>query len=85
MAKPKPIYEKVEGSPHQPKDIVVVLEFSDETGDQEFIGKIGVVEYLEYSCGCGQSYPNDPMIGIRFPDGFLIECWSEEISGFVAH
>jgi len=81
MAEAKPIYEKVECSPYQPKDKVVVLRFSDDTGNQEFIGKVGVVEYLEYSCGCGQSYPNDPMIGIRFSDGSLIECWSEEISG----
>ncbi|RJP49886.1 MAG: hypothetical protein C4586_06720 [Anaerolineaceae bacterium] len=81
MAESKPIYEKVEHSPYQPKDKVVILGFSDETGDQEFIGEIGIVEYLEYSCGCGQSYPNDPMIGIKFFDGSLIECWSEEISG----
>ena len=80
MAEAKPIYERVEGSPYQPKENVIVLGFSDETGDQEFIGKTGVIEYLEFSCGCGQAYPNDPMIGIRFPDGSLIECWSEEIS-----
>jgi hypothetical protein len=80
MAETKPIYKIIECSPYQPKDIVVVLRFSDDTGDQEFIGKVGVVEYLEYSCGCGQSYPNDPMIGIKFPDGSLIECWPEEIS-----
>lgn len=81
MAKSNPIFEKVECSPYQPKDNVIVLRFSDDTGIQEFVGKVGVVEYLEYSCECGQSYPNDPMIGIKFPDGSLIECWSEEIFG----
>lgn len=79
MGKSNPIYLRVEGSPYQPNDKVLIVKFSDNTGNPEFAGKIGVVQYLEYSCGCGQSYPNDPMIGIKFSNGSLIECWSEEI------
>ena len=29
--------------------------------------------------GCGQRFPDDPMIGVRFPDGALQEFWREEL------
>lgn len=31
-----------------------------------FVGRIGTVDYLEYECGCGQRYPDVPMVGVRF-------------------
>lgn len=46
-------------------------------------GREGVVVHLEYSCGCGQSYPGDPMIGVcmYIPGrGYIVEeFWFEEL------
>lgn len=47
----------------------------------KYIGRVGIVKYLEYSCGSGQTYPGDPMIGVAFDGGVLEEFWSEEING----
>jgi len=58
---------------------VKVVSLSDETGDKTYLNKSGNVEYFDYSCGCGQSYPNDPMIGVLFNDGKTEEFWKEEI------
>jgi len=60
--------------------IAKVTQLSDETGDKNFLGKSGVVMYFDYDCGCGQSYPDDPMIGIKFPDGEIEEFWKEELN-----
>lgn len=79
-----PAREPVLGAPHQPGDVVRVIasaEPSIELGVHAFVGRSGVVEHLEYSCGCGQSYPGDPMIGVRFPDGMIQEFWREELRG----
>lgn len=46
------------------------------------IGKVGTVKYLEYNCGCGQTFPNDPMIGVYFDDDSVEEFWREELYGF---
>lgn len=51
----------------------------DETFNSDFIGEFGVIMYFDYECGCGQSYPNDPMIGIQFSNGQMEEFWKEEI------
>ena len=74
----------VEGSPYQPGQQVKVVSAID-TGPPcmdvtEYIGLFGVVDYLEYSCGCGQHFPDDPMIGVSFPDGRQVEFWAEELS-----
>lgn len=76
------LVHQVPGSPLQPDDQVLVVAAVDtEVFDVSYmIGKRGVVEHLEYSCGCGQSYPEDPMIGVRFADGSLHEFWREELS-----
>jgi hypothetical protein len=76
-----PVRDRVEGSPYQPGDVVCVVAAVDrEVCDlSEYIGCRGVVEHLEYQCGCGQSYPADPMIGVRFGDGDLVEFWREEL------
>lgn len=33
----------------------------------------------EYNCGCGQTFPGDPMIGVRFGTLPMSEFWSEEL------
>ena len=76
------IFQSVPGSPHQPGEIVrVAAAIDQEVHDvTQYVGRIGRVKYLEYSCGCGQSFPSDPMIGVRFADGSSEEFWKEELS-----
>jgi len=78
----RPIYVRTEGAPYQPGQRVLVVASIEppEVADvSEYIGLTGTVEHLEYSCGCGQKYPGDPMIGVRFQDGRLEEFWFEEL------
>jgi hypothetical protein len=75
----QPIYKDVPGAPVCLGDEVVVLSV-DDTGNTELVGCVGTVRYLEYSCGCGQSYPDFPMIGVQFADGTVEEFWPEEIA-----
>lgn len=77
----RPIRLPVEGAPRQPAEVVRVVGASDSTLDPGCVGRVGTVEYLEYSCGCGQTFPGDPMIGVRFADGTLEEFWAEELGG----
>lgn len=58
---------------------MIVTQVVDEEGDASRIGEQGVIAYFEYGCGCGQSYPNDPMIGVRFASGHIEEFWREEL------
>ena len=51
---------------------------ADETFDDQFLGLMGIVQYLEYECGSGQTFPNDPMIGVRF-SSCVEEFWAEEL------
>lgn len=57
----------------------MIVNGADETFDGRYLRKTGNVVHLEYSCGCGQSYPGDPMIGVRFAEGNVEEFWREEI------
>lgn len=75
----RPIRVDVVGSPYKIGDRIVVRTLCDEFGDESFLGKCGNVEYLEYDCGCGQTYPDDPMIGVRFLGGEVEEFWAEEL------
>lgn len=77
----RPLRAHVDGSPFQPGDEVVVIDAIDRDVHDlsEYIGQRGQVEYLEYSCGCGQHYPDDPMIGVRLACGKHIEFWPEEL------
>ena len=63
------IYHDVRGAPFEIDDRVRILNSKDETLSSRFVGRIGFVKYLEYGCGCGQSYPGDPMIGVQFRRG----------------
>ena len=80
--KARPIYMPVEGAPFQPGDAVQIAR-SAETEDSgcgvhALVGRVGRVAYLEYSCGCGQSYPDDPMIGVALGDR-VEEFWADEL------
>ena len=71
----------ISGAPFNIGDSVLILNNpnNDLTFDEFFIYKKGVVKYFEYNCGCGQSFPNDPLIGVLFPDKRVEEFWKEEI------
>jgi hypothetical protein len=76
----EPIYNDVAGAPYKIGDGVRVVRGTDETFDLAYRGRRGIVAYFEYKCGCGQTYPNDPMIGVRMADGNCAEFWAEELA-----
>ena len=78
MRAARKIYTDIDGAPFCLGDKIRVVRLSDETAATEFLGYRGHVLYFDYSCGCGQTYPNDPMIGIQFTNG-IAEFWKEEI------
>lgn len=73
--------DRIDGAPFQPGGIIRVVRAIDAGihDVSSFIGRLGLVKYLEYDCGCGQTYPIDPMIGVKFSDGTSEEFWSEEL------
>ena len=79
---------RVEGAPFGPGDFVRVGEPTDSTSPGEkdshttrsYKGSLGLVVHLDYACGCGQTFPHDPMIGVRFASGETEEFWSEELA-----
>jgi hypothetical protein len=70
----------IPGAPFHIGARVLVVGPGDETFDPKYLGKTGVVEYYEYDCGCGQTFPEDPMIGVRFANGSKQEFWKEELA-----
>jgi CarS bacterial SH3 domain len=62
----KLVYHDIAGAPFRIGERVRVVLVCDETGNPRFLRRIGIVKFLEYSCGCGQTYPDDPMIGVDF-------------------
>jgi hypothetical protein len=75
----KPIFTDINGAPFKIDDRVKVTQIADFAADQHLLGKAGPVKYFEYLCGCGQSYPSDPMIGV-FIGNRTYEFWKEELS-----
>lgn len=90
------LVRRVEGAPFQVGDVVAIAGIVDETfaaayetesmeagvapADDFAIGRHGVVSHLDYSCGCGQVYPGQPMIGVAFEGTELVpEFWPEEL------
>lgn len=73
------IYHDVDGAPFKIGESVKVVSISDDTADSEYLGQRGRILYFEYSCGCGQTFPGDPMIGVQFADG-TAEFWKEELA-----
>jgi hypothetical protein len=76
-----PITTPVLGAPYQPHDRVRVVAAVDRDicDVTPYIGRFGVVAWLEYRCGCGQSYPKTPMVGVKFHGGAVEEFWPEEL------
>lgn len=68
----------IEGAPFHIGMLVVVTCAIDEAADVTLIGKQGRIVYYEYDCGCAQTFPNDPMIGVEL-DGKVHEFWFEEL------
>lgn len=60
-------------------NIVKVVQCIDDTVSACYVGRIGKIIYFDYGCGCGQSYPNDPMIGVEFMKNAREEFWKEEL------
>lgn len=75
----RPIRRNVRGAPFWIGDHVRVTQIVDFAASKTLVGKVGTVEYFEYSCGCGQTYPGDPMIGVRIAN-VTHEFWKEELS-----
>jgi len=79
LAHPEPIFANVLGAPFRIGDVVKVIQIVDSTGNKKLRDQTGTVQYLEYSCGCGQSYPGDRMIGVLMGSR-AHEFWKEELS-----
>lgn len=75
----KPIRRNVEGAPYKIGVLVSVERGSDETFNPGYLGMVGTVVHFDYSCGCGQTYPSDPMVGVMFSDSIIEEFWKEEL------
>lgn len=75
----QPLYKNVKGAPFKIGEAVRVVGSGDETFDGSYLGRAGIVRFFEYRCGCGQSYPDDPMIGVEFRGGKKEEFWKEEL------
>jgi hypothetical protein len=75
----------IDGAPYKISQKVKVLNNpdKDDTFDMKFINKIGEIIFFEYDCGCGQTFPTDPMIGVKFSDGSIDEFWKEELQNYV--
>jgi hypothetical protein len=78
---PNYIYKDIKGAPFSITDNVKIRkpDVYDNTFENKYIGEKGVVIFFEYECGCCQSYPDDPMIGVQFPNGEVFEFWKEEL------
>src|SRR5882724_5888913 len=79
MARPRHIFADVPGAPFKIGAKVRVVQLVDETGNRAWRDRTGVVKYFDYDCGCGQSFPNDPMIGVESVRGKVEEFWKEEL------
>jgi len=58
---------------------VKVISATDETIDSTRIGLTGVVTYLNTNGQTGNT-ENDPLWGVKFPDGVVEYFWTEELS-----
>ena len=52
---------------------------ADELVPHHDAGKFGKIVYYEYDCGCGQTFPDDPMIGVRLGRR-VQEFWPAELA-----
>jgi hypothetical protein len=79
LTQAKLIYTDVRGAPFKIGTPVRVVQLVDETGNRAWRGRAGTVKFFSYDCGCGQTYPGDPMIGVESPRGKIEEFWKEEL------
>ncbi len=81
ILKPQYIDIDVIGAPFEIGDTVLILNNpnNDNTFNEKLSDLHGIVEYFEYNCGCGQTFPHDPMIGVRLKDKRISEFWKEEL------
>ena len=79
MSAARKICEDIEGAPLKIGQRVRVLAPCDEAGYPDLTGLLGTVAYFEYECGCGQTFPGDPMIGVDLENGDSHEFWKEEL------
>jgi hypothetical protein len=79
VAQRTPIYHDIPGAPFKIGERVRVVKAADGAFDQRCLGRAGEVQYFDYTCGCGQTYPGDPMIGVVFHSGSVEEFWKEEL------
>src|SRR5258707_15358938 len=79
IGRARPLRCNIRGAPFWIGDHVQVTQIVDFAASKALVGKVGTVEYFEYSCGCGQTYPGDPMIGVRITK-VTHEFWKEELS-----
>jgi len=77
--KANPIYHDIADAPFKIGQAVRVVRLLDETADPKFLLCVGVVFSYEYNCGCGQTYPGNPMVGVAFGD-LLEEFWPNELA-----
>ena len=73
------IRKNISGAPYEISNLVKISSATDETFDHKFMGRVGAIVHYDYSCGCGQSFPDDPMIGVEFSDNMIEEFWKEEM------
>ncbi|MGA9110043.1 MAG: hypothetical protein WB290_07060 [Smithella sp.] len=75
----------IDGAPYKIGQKVKVLNNpnKDDTFDVKLINKKGEIIFFEYDCGCGQTFPTDPMIGVKFSNGSIDEFWKEELQHYV--
>ena len=72
----------IDGAPYKIGQKVKVLNNpnKDDTFDVKLINKKGEIIFF---CGCGQTFPTDPMIGVKFSNGSIDEFWKEELQHYV--
>jgi hypothetical protein len=87
-----PRFEIIEGTPFELGQRIEIADLTDPhtlgqltAGDEGFedvwdvLGHKGVLEYYEYNCGCGQIFPDQPMMGVKLDNGMRCEFWAEEM------
>ena len=75
---------KVVGAPYQPGQRVKVIGPNapgdvDEEMCAPYLGCVGVVEELRYRTGCGDRFPQEPMILVLLDDGRRYDFWRNEL------
>ena len=82
ILKKNPLYHDIGGAPFRIGQTVKILEnpSNDETFDLDFANNVGKIKFFEYESGCGQRFPDDPMISVELTDGKRDGFWKEELT-----